>query len=299
MIIEAPYTYPKRYIEELVAKYGMKYEKKWSGTQLSLLANLGTGQSLIFLYNDFCFYRTKWAFHQKTLFQSTEKVGENNLVDFRIDSNRQIFSSYAISKSLYEWETTNEDSFHLLVPSSFIEVDSTILAQKIDKYYLDPRITSLLEEIFNIPLDSQEVMLLEPKLMEFVYYLIKFINDNNLSELLSGLNNYEVSQLKQAKEILDADFTTPPTIEKLSKMIGLNTSKLKSGFRSLHKITIRQYIIKKRMTKAKELITTTNHPITYICELVGYTNRGHFASLYKKFFGNLPLEDRSNNPEVS
>ena len=222
------------------------------------------------------------------------------MIDFRVDSNRQILSSYALGAFIYEWEITQEDGFHLLIPSSFIEVDRVNIAQKIERYYLDPRISTLLEEIMGIPINNQgEEILLESKLMEFIYYLIKYINNNDLAELLSGLNNYEISQLKQAKEILDANFTTPPTIEALSKMIGLNTSKLKAGFRNLHSMTIRQYIIKKRMTKAQELITTTNYPITYVCELVGYTNRGHFANLYKKFFGNLPLEDRQHPPKSS
>ncbi|MEO1654742.1 MAG: AraC family transcriptional regulator, partial [Bacteroidota bacterium] len=102
----------------------------------------------------------------------------------------------------------------------------------------------------------------------------------------------EITSLKLAKEILENRLINPPSILELSKLVGLNTCKLKTGFKKLFGITIRQYLINLRMEMARDLIKNTDHPISYICHMVGYSNRGHFAALYQKYFGSTPVRDR-------
>lgn len=52
------------------------------------------------------------------------------------------------------------------------------------------------------------------------------------------------------------------------------------------------YFRKKRMSKAAELLTTTNLKIIDIANTVGYENQGKFANVFAKEYGITPLEFR-------
>ena len=49
-----------------------------------------------------------------------------------------------------------------------------------------------------------------------------------------------------------------------------------------------------RMEEARRLLSTTDHKIQYIAELVGYTSNQHFTRTFKKYAGMLPVEYRKH-----
>ena len=50
------------------------------------------------------------------------------------------------------------------------------------------------------------------------------------------------------------------------------------------------FLIKKRLSKAKELLETENLPIKIISSQVGYEDAYHFSKLFKKYYGYPPSE---------
>ena len=295
MILQIPYTAPKGFVIKLVEDYNMQVEQKWNCTYLRLPPELGSGGLQFFVKGGFHFFRGKWNFNQPTGFRALDKVGSNNLVDFRINQSKQFQSAYIQGLKRFEWDITQIDGFRVFIPKTFIEVDKYKMEKKFEKYLLSSEVCKLLDELMSInPNNTADELLIEAKFLEFTHYWIKFLNNTDLDYLFEGLNDYELAQLKLSQEILDNNLHNPPDILMLSKQVGLNTNKLKTGFRKIFGITIRQYIIKQRMEKARELIRNSDYPLSHICQIVGYHNRGHFAALYQKYFGCLPCKDRKS-----
>jgi len=53
-----------------------------------------------------------------------------------------------------------------------------------------------------------------------------------------------------------------------------------------------QWIRKKRLEKAQELLTSTTMTVTDICYTLGFENIAHFSRLFKSQFGYPPSEFR-------
>ncbi|NNE75795.1 MAG: helix-turn-helix transcriptional regulator [Pricia sp.] len=78
------------------------------------------------------------------------------------------------------------------------------------------------------------------------------------------------------------------TIDQLSSLAGLNTTKLKHDFKKIFSTTIFKHITKLRMEKAKQLILDNDFSIAQASYEVGYTNPQHFTVAFKKTMGYLP-----------
>ena len=82
------------------------------------------------------------------------------------------------------------------------------------------------------------------------------------------------------------------SIERLAKISCMGTTKLKKVFKNYFKCTVNEYIQKVRLDHAEHLLAYTDLPVGEIAKAVGYTAAGHFAGLFCKYTGVLPLEYR-------
>ncbi|NIK69020.1 helix-turn-helix domain-containing protein [Paenibacillus sp. BK720] len=60
-----------------------------------------------------------------------------------------------------------------------------------------------------------------------------------------------------------------------------------------------EYVTRKRMEKACELLRESNHKVSDIAELVGYENQRYFSQVFKKFTGHTPSEFRESPAPLS
>lgn len=86
-------------------------------------------------------------------------------------------------------------------------------------------------------------------------------------------------------------------LEKIAMMSG---TKLKNIFREKYQMSITEYLQRKRMNIAENLLSTTELEIKNIAKSVGYTSHSRFSTLFKKYKGIHPKEVRkltSSNKE--
>lgn len=91
----------------------------------------------------------------------------------------------------------------------------------------------------------------------------------------------------QAVDILQQEWSAPPTISSLAQRVGTNECYLKSGFRGQLGLSIGEYVRQQRMARALECIESGN-TILETALYVGYSNPSHFTSAFKKFYGHTP-----------
>ena len=170
------------------------------------------------------------------------------------------------------------------VMEKFIQPDSPYLDQKqepINKELLSPVMKiiecKLLGEMRKLYLEAQCLEILS---------LLSFHKSNSQDEYKLDLKT--IDKLQLAQEILIKNFKNPPTINALSKMVGLNTFALKKGFKSLFNYPIHTWINAYRMDYAREKLSSRNYSVNQVSEMLGYANANSFSYAFKAYFGHPP-----------
>ena len=92
----------------------------------------------------------------------------------------------------------------------------------------------------------------------------------------------------RAKEYIDSSFTSPITLEEISKEACLSQFHFLRLFKVIYKETLHQYLTQKRMSKALQLLSKTDLSVTEVCFEIGFESMSSFSSLIRKKFGLSP-----------
>lgn len=80
--------------------------------------------------------------------------------------------------------------------------------------------------------------------------------------------------------------------EQLSTEVNLNVKKLRAGIKKKTGHTLREYLFRVRVDKSKDLLLTSNYPLKYIVNTIGFKTESHFCRKFKQFELMTPLEFR-------
>ena len=105
-------------------------------------------------------------------------------------------------------------------------------------------------------------------------------------------------QTELARRILDREYATSITIERLSDEVALSPHYLIRLFRRVYRLTPHQYVIQLRIQRAKDLLVNSDLSITEICTKVGYESLGSFSTLFTKTVGIPPSAYRANRKTI-
>lgn len=144
------------------------------------------------------------------------------------------------------------------------------------------------------PSSLHKHMYLYSKALEMAAIFIKDKQEmvNQLNKPFS-FDKADIEKIHQAKEIVENNIVDPYSINGLSKIVRLNTFKLKSGFKQIHRETIFGYLRDCRMKKARYYIEFSDATILEIANQVGYSNPSHFSVAFKRKYGINPSELRN------
>lgn len=148
---------------------------------------------------------------------------------------------------------------------------------------------------------------LESKILECIAILINevtkssenaFTNQINYGNINIGTNRVikltssDINAIQKARDIIEKNYSNPPNIKALSKMVFLNEQKLKAGFSKHYHMSIGEYTNHIRMAVAANLLSTTDINIEDIASKVGYNYSANFSKMFKKTYGKTPLKFR-------
>jgi len=95
-----------------------------------------------------------------------------------------------------------------------------------------------------------------------------------------------------AKVYIDDNYHEPIDLEEISQQAFLSRFHFHRLFRQVYKKTPHQYLTKKRIDKAKELLSE-NKQVADVCNEVGFESIGSFSVLFKKEIGFAPTYYRN------
>lgn len=102
----------------------------------------------------------------------------------------------------------------------------------------------------------------------------------------------DIARLHEARSILTANLADTPTVSALSRMLALNETKLKAGFRKLFGETIQEYVTRAKLETALALIETSDLSISEIGYRLGYRYPANFTQAFKARYGVTPRAAR-------
>ncbi|WP_341277711.1 AraC family transcriptional regulator [Paenibacillus sp. FSL H8-0537] len=132
---------------------------------------------------------------------------------------------------------------------------------------------------------------LSGKVLELLaVYFNEAILQKHSEPRVPGLSRTDIDSLHRAKQIVDAQLVTPPSLEALSKLVCLNEFKLKKGFKLLFGLPVHAYIIDRRLDDAYRLLEEGKFNITAAAAAVGFSKASHFSEQFKRKYGINPSE---------
>jgi len=84
------------------------------------------------------------------------------------------------------------------------------------------------------------------------------------------------------------------TLTELSEQFFLSAPHLSAKIYEYFGKTFKELLLEEKMNRAKELILSTNMPIVKIIRSVGYESESYFHKVFKKTYGQTPLQLRKN-----
>lgn len=95
-----------------------------------------------------------------------------------------------------------------------------------------------------------------------------------------------------AKEYLDEHYTERITLDDLAERFFINKFYLSKIFKETYGTTVNNYLISKRITRAKQLLRFTDMTVDEVGAAVGMGDANYFSRMFRKVEGISPREYR-------
>ena len=100
------------------------------------------------------------------------------------------------------------------------------------------------------------------------------------------------SELFKVKEYLDNNYTKKITLDELASIFYIDKFYLAKTFKAMYGTTISNYLITKRVTRAKQLLRFSDLTIEEVGMDVGADNGCYFSRMFRRVEGITPGEYR-------
>ena len=122
-----------------------------------------------------------------------------------------------------------------------------------------------------------------------LYYLLSKKSEEDKNDKISSIRRY-----------IKYNYMLDITVDSISRLFGFERSYLYRIFKRRYGLGVKEYIIKVRLDKAKELLRRGSS-VSSTAELVGYSDEFAFSKAFKKYTNMSPLvyknsENQSNSP---
>jgi AraC-like DNA-binding protein len=105
--------------------------------------------------------------------------------------------------------------------------------------------------------------------------------------------------LLRAKDLADARYPDPLTVDDLARAAGLSRAHFSREFRRAYGESPHAYLLTRRLERAAALLRTTDRSVTEICFSVGLQSVGSFTTSFTRTYGVSPTAYRAAFPPAA
>jgi AraC-like DNA-binding protein len=118
-----------------------------------------------------------------------------------------------------------------------------------------------------------------------------------VAAILTGMTYVPPARhLLRAKDLVDASYAEPLTVDDLAAAAGLSRAHFSREFRRAFGESPHQYLLTRRLERAASLLRTTDRSVADVCFSVGLQSVGSFTTSFTKTFGVSPTVYRARYP---
>jgi two-component system, response regulator YesN len=123
-----------------------------------------------------------------------------------------------------------------------------------------------------------------------MFYHLSSLYTSQLEEMELHRRRRGKLDLNEVKAYMDLHYMEPISLETIAQHFYVVKEHLSRIFKNHAGENITDYLVRKRMEKARELIAEQNVPIKAAAQITGYTDIAYFYRVFKKHFGIPPGE---------
>jgi AraC-like DNA-binding protein len=101
--------------------------------------------------------------------------------------------------------------------------------------------------------------------------------------------------LLRVRDLIDRAYAEPLDINALARSALVSTAYFSRSFKAAFGETPHQYLMSRRMERAKALLRSRDLPVTEVCLAVGFTSLGSFSTQFRRFVGDSPSAYRKRD----
>ena len=98
--------------------------------------------------------------------------------------------------------------------------------------------------------------------------------------------------LLRVRDLIDRAYAEQLDIAALSRSASVSPAYFSRSFKAAFGETPHQYVMSRRMERAKALLRSGTMSVTEVCLAVGFTSLGSFTTQFRRFVGASPTEYR-------
>ena len=183
-----------------------------------------------------------------------------------------------------------EDYLKKLYPEA--QINPVDAFRKIDQTSDFPEMSRLLTEIKNYRGEGIAAKLFyEGKVAEAISMVVEY-QKKHPEKIEQKLSQQDIESIQTVASYLSDHYASDISLERLTQIACMGTTKLKSCFKKYYDCTITEYIQQRRMSQAEYLLAYTDLSVGQIAQTIGYSTSSRFAELFRKSTGLLPMEYR-------
>ena len=96
--------------------------------------------------------------------------------------------------------------------------------------------------------------------------------------------------LRRARDHADRSYAEPVTLEELASIASLSKYHFLRLFKATYGTTPMEYVSRRRIERAQDLLRATNLTVTEVCFAVGFSSLGSFSSRFRSVVGETPSD---------
>jgi AraC-like DNA-binding protein len=99
--------------------------------------------------------------------------------------------------------------------------------------------------------------------------------------------------LLRVRDLIDRAYAAPLDVPALARSAHVSEAYFSRSFKAAFGETPHQYLLRRRMERAKALLREGDLPVTEVCLAVGFTSLGSFSTQFRRFVGESPTSYRN------
>lgn len=134
-------------------------------------------------------------------------------------------------------------------------------------------------------------LMVKVKLLNMLVLLLRHYNyvaeENSHEE-----KNYEIKIINKVTDYVDNNYDQDIKLQELADIAHMNATYFSTFFKKYNGLTLTEYIVRKRISRAMEYLKATDKTVLEISGLCGFNNSANFNKMFKKVTGITPTQYR-------